>query len=239
MHDRSAHILEAAIREFIEAGEPVSSGYLFDHYDFGIRPAMIRFEMNDLTERGYLEQPHHSAGRVPTNKGYEFFAQQVLDRTPEGSRADARACHLFEHRAWPEFLDELSDELGLLGAIAEFPRGSVYKEGLANLVNNFEWGSRSELASVIDDFEELDERLAAATAAFDDPDSLQIFIGRKSPITRSRDLAVVAGEYNLDGERAASGEPRYGRVLLCAIGPKRMNYQKAVGLLRGLQKLNQ
>ena len=67
MTDRTAQILEAAIQEFINTGEPVSSGLLYDRYDFGIKPAMIRLELDELEDGGYLEQPHHSAGRVPTD----------------------------------------------------------------------------------------------------------------------------------------------------------------------------
>ena len=82
MNERTAQILEAAIQGFINTGEPVSSGWLFDHYDFGIKPAMIRLELDKLEDDGYLEQPHHSAGRVPTDVGYEFFAKQLLSTVP-------------------------------------------------------------------------------------------------------------------------------------------------------------
>src|SRR5271155_5233346 len=77
MNDRASQILEAAIQEFIDTGEPVSSGWLYNKYDFGIKPAMIRLELDALEDSGYLEQPYHSAGRVPTDEGYEFYVERA------------------------------------------------------------------------------------------------------------------------------------------------------------------
>ena len=109
MNSRTAYILEAAIKEFIASGEPVSSGRLHDHYNFGIQPAMIRQELSDLAEQGFLEQPHHSAGRVPTNRGFQFFAELVIERTePVSPREDLASA--FWGQAWSEFLGELSGE---------------------------------------------------------------------------------------------------------------------------------
>src|SRR5580700_8422643 len=78
MNERTSQILEAAIQEFIDSGEPVSSGRLYEQYDFGIKPAMIRLELDALEEEGYLQQPYHSAGRIPTDRGYEFYAARAL-----------------------------------------------------------------------------------------------------------------------------------------------------------------
>src|SRR3989338_10924172 len=79
MFDRTADILEAVIEEFINGGEPVSSSHLYKRHNFGIKPAMIRLELEKLADEGFLEQPHHSAGRVPTDRGYEFFAERALE----------------------------------------------------------------------------------------------------------------------------------------------------------------
>ena len=144
MQERTAEILEAAIREFIRTGEPVSSQHLYERYRFGIKPAMIRLELNDLADHGYLEQPHHSAGRVPTNRGYEFFAEQALREPAAGSDAGRELTHLFDTMAWPHLLDVFSEELGLLGVAMEPLGGTIYKEGLENLIDRLEWSSHME-----------------------------------------------------------------------------------------------
>ncbi len=225
LSERTNKILAASVREFIRGGEPISSSLLFKCYDFGIRPAMIRFELNELTEAGYLEQPYHSSGRTPTDRGYEFFAQQVLQEVPSPDAFDHSLFRWFERQAWPELLTQLSDTLGLLGVATDFRHGEVYKDGLDELVSHMQW-SRPDIESVIHDFEELDERLTHARSVLDDEDFLKVFVGRKSPVTKSECLSVMAGDYDCNGTR----------MLLFAIGPKRMDYEKTAAIFKGLKQ---
>ena len=85
--ERGEQILQAVIQGFIDTKEPISSGWLYDQYDFGIKPAMIRLELDALENDGYLEQPHHSAGRVPTDEGYELFVRHILAAQEAALRA--------------------------------------------------------------------------------------------------------------------------------------------------------
>ena len=80
MNLRSKSILEAAVKEYIRSGEPVSSKELAGKYDFGIKWAAIRRELGILTKEGFLDQRHTSGGRVPTDKGYQFFVANTLDQ---------------------------------------------------------------------------------------------------------------------------------------------------------------
>lgn len=230
MKDRTADILEAAVREFIDSGEPVSSACLYERYNFGIRPAMIRFELNELAETGFLEQPHHSAGRVPTDQGFEFFARRSVERAQERSPESSTSAlaQLFTEHAWRELLGDLSRKLGILGVVQDAESGAIYKDGLENLVNHLEWETRQELMRVIHDFEEIDDRLGVTRSrTAPDEDFLDIFIGKKSPVTRSEQLAVMSGEYSFPD----------GRVSLFIIGPKRMDYRKIATILYGLKRL--
>ena len=77
---RQQKILNAVIKEYVETGEPVSSQLLEKKHDFGIGSAMIRIEMQKLTDKGYLLQPHTSAGRMPTDKSYRFLVDNLLNR---------------------------------------------------------------------------------------------------------------------------------------------------------------
>ena len=227
MTDRTAQILEAAIQEFINTGDPVSSGLLYDRYEFGIKPAMIRLELDELEDQGYLEQPHHSAGRVPTNSGYEFFAKRMLGMSPTTDRAAGSARQndlhlLLKERAWPDLLNELSAQLGLLSVAADLARESVYKAGLQHLIDHLDWEDQNGIRSVIHDFEEVDERLPRAAEKMGI--GPQIFIGKKSPVTSSDNLSVVGGNYQI-GDATIS---------IFAIGPKRMDYKKTIRIFRSL-----
>ncbi|HEX4104239.1 MAG TPA: hypothetical protein VHZ04_02045 [Candidatus Paceibacterota bacterium] len=226
MDERSARILEAAIQGYITSGEPVSSGWLFEHYDFGIKPAMIRLELDSLEEDGYLAQPYHSAGRVPTDLGYEFFAKRALalgDTRPAMAGPTLR--ELFEERAWPDLLARLSAELGMLSIAADRAREMVYKAGLEALVaqlNLEDVRDRETLRAAIHDFERVDERLPRAAEKMGE--GPQVFIGKKSPVTRSEGLSVIGGNYHTGNTTIA----------IFAIGPKRMDYKKVIRIFKGL-----
>jgi heat-inducible transcriptional repressor len=79
MDDRLRSVLCAIVRNYIESEEPVGSRTLSKVLELGLSPATIRNVMADLTEQGYLEQPHTSAGRVPTNRAYRFYVDVCLE----------------------------------------------------------------------------------------------------------------------------------------------------------------
>jgi heat-inducible transcriptional repressor len=76
LDDRKAAILQAVVREYIETAQPVGSAHV-SRTGLGVSPATVRNEMALLEREGYLIQPHTSAGRVPTDKGYRFFVDQL------------------------------------------------------------------------------------------------------------------------------------------------------------------
>ena len=85
--NRSRGTLLAVIREHIQTGEPVASGTVSRHTKPSLSPASIRNIMMELEEEGYLEQPHTSAGRVPTGKAYRYYVSQINAGEPP-SRSD-------------------------------------------------------------------------------------------------------------------------------------------------------
>ena len=78
LNKRKLRILQAIIDDYIVSGEPVGSRTIAKKYDMGISSATIRNEMADLEEMGYLEQPHTSAGRIPSDKGYRLYVDRLI-----------------------------------------------------------------------------------------------------------------------------------------------------------------
>lgn len=78
MEQRKKRILEAIIQDYITTAEPVGSRTIARKYSLGVSPATIRNEMSDLEEMGYLEQPHTSAGRIPSDRGYRFYVDHLM-----------------------------------------------------------------------------------------------------------------------------------------------------------------
>lgn len=78
-NERRKKILEAIIQEYILTAEPVGSRTLSKKYQFGVSSATIRNEMADLEDMGFLKQPHTSAGRIPSDKGYRFYVDYLIN----------------------------------------------------------------------------------------------------------------------------------------------------------------
>lgn len=76
---RKIKILQAIINDYIKTAEPVGSRTLSKKYELGVSSATIRNEMADLEEMGYLEQPHASAGRIPSSKGYRLYVDKLME----------------------------------------------------------------------------------------------------------------------------------------------------------------
>jgi len=78
LDERKTRILKAIIDDYVQTAVPVASRSLTKKYDFGLSPATIRNEMSDLEELGYLEQPHTSAGRVPSQQAYRLYVDTMM-----------------------------------------------------------------------------------------------------------------------------------------------------------------
>lgn len=89
LSDRARNVLKVLIREHVRTGKPVGSRRLAKVYPEGVSPATIRNVMADLEELGFVTQPHTSAGRIPTSKGYRFYVDSLLE-TRELSTREAK-----------------------------------------------------------------------------------------------------------------------------------------------------
>lgn len=86
--DRSRRILAALVREYISSGEPVPSSLLVRAAGLDLSSATVRNILARLEEQGFVQQPHTSAGRIPTDRGYRFYVDLLLESKPSGRTAD-------------------------------------------------------------------------------------------------------------------------------------------------------
>src|SRR5690625_5153620 len=84
LDERKRRVLHALTDEYIDTAEPVGSRNLARKHRLGVSPATVRNEMADLEEAGYLRQPHTSAGRVPSDKGYRFYVDELMNEWSPG-----------------------------------------------------------------------------------------------------------------------------------------------------------
>src|SRR5215467_5790 len=105
---RKNSILGTVVYEYIATGEPVGSAMLTQKYNLGISPATVRAEMAALEDEGYLDQPHTSAGRVPSDRGYRYYVDRLM--LPEALSADERTRIRAEVRQASRQLDTAVDK---------------------------------------------------------------------------------------------------------------------------------
>jgi len=225
---RQQKILNAVIKEYIETGEPVSSQLLEKKHNFGIGSAMIRVEMQKLTDRGYLLQPHTSAGRIPTDKSYRFFVDNLLqkefpindrtERIEEIFKEEGDIFKLASHLT--KFLAEETSSLAILN-LPE--RDFIFKEGWEELLKeaeSFEQDFFSEFAGAIEKFEESFNDLKINSG-------IRVFIGKENPVKKAKNLSVISSRCKL---------PNKEKATLTLVGPKRMDYNRNLSLVQSLNK---
>jgi len=98
LSERQKNLLLIIIRDYIDSAQPVGSMRLVEHYRLDLSSATIRNEMSALTDLGYLRQPHTSAGRVPTEEGYRFFVDQMINQAELPKAVQHTISHQF-HQA--------------------------------------------------------------------------------------------------------------------------------------------
>jgi heat-inducible transcriptional repressor len=112
MSERRRLILKLVIQEFIESSAPVSSDMLVKKYRLNVSSATVRNELNALEDLGFLTHLHTSAGRVPTDAGYRFFVENLMDRTPLSATEQRTIRHQFY-----QVRSELDQWISLAGAV--------------------------------------------------------------------------------------------------------------------------
>ena len=117
LDDRKAAVLRAVVEEYIHTAQPVGSGHVVASSGLAVSAATIRNEMGALEREGYLHQPHTSAGRVPTEKGYRFYVDNLVP--PDLQTADAERVRSFFDRAHGEIERMLGQTSGLLANLTD------------------------------------------------------------------------------------------------------------------------
>jgi len=231
MEDRHKKILAAVIEEYTNSAVPVGSKVLVEKYGFDLSPATIRNDMNELEEGGYLYQPHISAGRIPTDKGYRFFVEEIMkdqklslseQKKLQAEMLKLKAQNSRLSRTTAKLLSSLSGNLVITGQENDF-----YDFGMSELLTKPEFQEIDEFCRVAEVLDYIDENIDTILAKVKDGET-KIFIGHENPIKEISNCSMVVSPYKTkEGERG----------VLAIIGPKRMKYAKNKSLLDYVRKL--
>jgi transcriptional regulator of heat shock response len=234
MTGRQEMVLGAVVREYIDSALPVGSALLAEKYDFGLSPATLRFEMMELEEEGYLYQPHTSAGRIPTDAGFRYFVDKLMEERPLSLREQkALQVELFKLRAQnkmlvrqtAKLLSAMSDSLAVSGLIDS---EDFYKSGTQKLLSKPEFNNLDSVTKLAEVLDYLDENVEELSHKLPTQDEAAIFIGRENPLGLADECSMVVSRSRLSG-----GE----EGLQVSIGPKRMKYPRNVSIIEYFKKL--
>lgn len=221
MTPRREKILQAIVEQYAEVASPVGSSLLAKVFD--VSSATIRAEMAELERLGYIHQPHTSAGRVPTDKGYRHYVNQLAKEKelPTRSRGQRALTARVQGAGLPEqtirnavdTLVELTHNLGI-ATIGD----QLYMSGLSNLFGQPEFvhpGQVQEVARLLDNLQPW-----LYEAAPNEP--LSVYIGRENPIGRSAGASLIISRFR---------SPFSDRSYIGVLGPTRQSYRDVMGLV--------
>ena len=232
--DRKNQILSAIIDHFVQTAEPVGSKTIILTYNFKVSPATVRNDMAELEGQGLIMQPHTSAGRVPTDKGYRFYVDELADFEMAKALAHKTLSSLRDTGRAATAKQRVHDAVALLSqatpnmVFATIPDSSkTFFMGFSKMLRQPEFLEAPLKASqVMEVIEDRDHFLTGLGNLDLDPEP-KIFIGEENILQGIDSCSLIVANYTYDGYRGAIG----------ILGPKRMPYAYNSSILTEVRNL--
>lgn len=215
MTERQSQLLKQLIESHIATAEPVASSLLAEKQK--VSSATVRNEMASLEKEGYIRQPHTSAGRIPTLKGYQHYLQHFLaPKTPSQGQQESlvRAAEGGDHvRSVAKELAEHAD----IAVLVAFANNDFYYTGLSKLFAQPEFIHSEtiiDISLVLDALDDTLEQLYGSAG-----EEVNILIGNENPFSPQCSLLITKSPV------------RESEGVMALLGPVRMNYNRNAGLL--------
>ena len=216
LSEREQDVLELIVRDYIASAAPVSSERVREISDRNISSATFRSIMGDLEEAGYLVQPHTSAGRIPTQKGYRFFVDTCISYPSSVERNQQ------SYDDPQDLIHYIVSQTRLLGVYVH-PEQNIYAQfGMGEALRAPEFGD-TERVQAFGDFVDAVQDVSNLYHAMlvKEKRSYAIFIERENLVPEGRLLGVVVSQDNDKGT-------------VFVIGPSRMDYERVLRALHFL-----
>ena len=207
---RESTILEYIIRDYIQTARPVSSERVRKKSHLDLSPATIRNAMAELDSRGYLEQPHTSGGRIPTDRGYRYFVDNFINSRDNFLEID--------HESIDDLLKITAKKFGMFTVVAR-SANEMQSAGIDAVFGEPEFQDYEmtrQFAEILEDLGNIAETYFNLGI-----NSPEVRIGRENPFADFENFGSVFA--------ASRGKSRSAVVF--SIGPKRRDYEKAVSII--------
>ena len=219
MNERQSRLLAAIVEQFIETAIPVGSNHIFETGKFHVSGATVRNEMRLLGEEGYLEQPHVSAGRIPTAKGYKLYVQKHIEPSTHEKKVRKKFDALREQYFVRKDQERVYEAVALLSnmmpnvAFATVPhKHRVYYLGLAESFRQPDFATNPSLITGV--AEALEEHLANAVDSIEIDEKIRYYIGEDHLLPQLQSCSMMVTAYQMRDQKGAIG----------ILGPIRMDY---------------
>lgn len=219
MNERQSRLLAAIIDQFIHTAIPVGSKQIVEHGYFDVSGATIRNEMQILSEEGFIVQPHVSAGRIPTAKGYRAYVKDSLQPTKYEKVVRKQFETLKEQYFKRKDQERVYEAVALLArmtpnvvfATVPHKKPAVYL-GLGNVLRQPEFQVNPLMASGI--AEVLEDHLAEFLDQITVDNNVRYYIGEENILEQIQSCSTIVTEFSIRGQKGAIG----------VLGPMRMDY---------------
>ncbi|MBI3485886.1 hypothetical protein HY025_02970 [Candidatus Daviesbacteria bacterium] len=225
--DRQKDLLKSIVELYVKNGEPVGSEHVDKDYDLGVSPATIRHEMVELTQKGFLKQPHTSAGRIPTSMGFRVYISELMKEKDLPVAAEvAIKQNLWlkrneEAKLLKEAVKGLASRCRML-ALAVSLEQEIYYAGAANILDFAEFENIDVtrfVLSLFDEFPTLKQILGKAVGA----EQVHILFGEDLEYEYLDTTGFVFCRF--EGNNQKTG-------VIGVIGPARMNFPVVLPYVR-------
>lgn len=232
--ERRRKVLQEIINKFIQTGEPVGSKTLIVSYKFSVSPATIRNDMCELEKEGLIFQPHISAGRVPTDKGYRLFVDEMADfeiARKEAIKAIQKITREYKVEKLRQHLFDAVQILARATNLACFAttpdNPHTFFLGMSNVLRQPEFSQDAIHASEVFEVLERENNFVNTLNSLEINEDIKTFIGEENIIKEIQSCSIIVTKYEKDGLEGFLG----------ILGPKRMNYPYNIVLLEEIKKL--
>lgn len=229
MTERQAKLLNAIVEQYAEVAAPVGSVLLAK--TFGVSSATIRSEMCHLEEQGFIMQPHTSAGRIPTDKGYRFYvngvteqdnmalansAPQKIDRSARTIDVRVKNAGQASHtiRSAVDSLVDITHNLSI-ATIGD----QLYMSGISHLFSQPEFAEGTAVMEVAKLLDNLEPWLQEASPN----EPLSVYIGAENPIGKASGCSLIISKFR---------SPYSDRSYIGVVGPTRQSYRQVMGVVQ-------
>ncbi|NQT29703.1 MAG: heat-inducible transcriptional repressor HrcA [Candidatus Saganbacteria bacterium] len=225
---RKQKILSAIIKDYQSSAEPVGSRTISKTHLPEFSPATIRNDMADLEEEGFIVQPHTSAGRIPTDRGYRFYVDRLMKRVHPTHREEEIVKTTLRKSIYN--LDEvlhqtarlLSHALDYTAIVVNLgSQHRLFSAGTSNLLHQPEFRDLAHMQKMLELLEE-EELLSEIVEEYSQPEEIAVKIGSENKFKPVKDCSIIVSSYQINDERVGG---------IALIGPTRMFYSKTVSLV--------